>query len=96
MWCTNSPVAIENDKDFEERLQQLCRMYRALREVWARTNAADTDQVKKWVVAGGRIVSKITQLLADLEDYTGSMDLRLILDELDAVGRERKSGIDRA
>lgn len=82
-------MAIENDKEFELKLAQLCRFYRCLREVWARTNAEDTAQVQKWIVFGGKIIDKTTVLLAELEDYTGSLELRTIWDNLNEIQQKR-------
>lgn len=85
-------MAIENDKEFEESLAQLCRFYRAMREIWAQTNVSDRSQVHKPVVAGGRIMTKITMLLADLEVYTGSSEMRLIWDQLKEIRDTRQAG----
>jgi hypothetical protein len=87
-------VSIETDKVFEEKLEQLCRMYRTLRKIWAETNAADERAVARWVATGGKVIDLTTALLAELEDYTGSGELRLIISELESVqaARDEKAG----
>lgn len=92
----NLRVAIENDKEFEEKLGQLCRMYRTLRKIWSETNAGDGRAVAKWVATGGKVIDLTTVLLAELEDYTGAGELRLIIDQLSGVQAKRDEEAGKA
>ena len=89
-------MAIKDDPDFEAKLAQLQRLYRAMRLIWGKTNAADPAAVNNWVQTGGAVMEKITDVLADLEDYTGCNELRLIWDELRTMRQQREAKHGRA
>lgn len=89
-------MPIEEDKVFEEKLEQLCRMYRASRQIFEKVQTNNERAVAKWVVAGGRVIDMITALLAELESYSGCSDLRQILADLEAVRREREAAKEKA
>jgi hypothetical protein len=88
-------MAIKDDQEFEGRLLQLMRMYQAMRETWAKTNAANESEVQKWVIAGRLIVEQITVLLADIEDYSGTGELRLILNAFKDIKRVREDKVEK-
>jgi len=83
-------MPIKSDAELDEKLAQMARLYRAALETWKRTNAEDQTEIAKWVAAGGKILEKLTEVLADIEDYTGCMELRLIWEQLKAVRQERE------
>jgi hypothetical protein len=89
-------ATIKDDKEFEERLAQLCRLYRAAREIWAETNTGDDQEVAKWVVAGGKVLDKLSDVLGEIEDHTGCGELRVIVADLKARRAEREQAGTRA
>lgn len=89
-------MPIRNDKDFEDRLAQLCRLYRAAREVWGETNAADDKAVTKWVLTGGKVLDKLNEVLAEIEDHTGCAELRIIVAELRETRANRESKMEKS
>lgn len=86
---------ITNDKEFSEKLTQLIRLYYAEREVFADTDTKNEDELAKWVVTGGKILDKLNQVLADIEDYTGCGELRIILADLKERRQERAAATER-
>lgn len=84
-----TPIPIKDDAEFEQRLEQVCRFYRALREIWAKTNSSDSQQVGYWVQTGGATIETLDELLGDIEDYSGANELRLIWDQLNKIRDDR-------
>jgi len=82
-------MAIKNDADFEQKLEQLCRLYRAMREIWGNTNASDEREMAQWVVTGGKVMEKLTEVLADIEDHTGCGELRILAEEFKGIRQQR-------
>lgn len=83
-------MPIKDEGDFEARLEQISRLYRALRIAWGQTNASDAKEVAKWVAASGKILEALDHAVAEIEEHTGSADLRLILDQFRAIRTERE------
>lgn len=82
-------MAIKDDADFEQKLDQLCRLYRAMREIWGNTNASDEGGIAQWVVTGGKVLEKLTEVLADIEDHAGCGELRILVEELKGIRQQR-------
>jgi hypothetical protein len=72
----------------------MCRHYRALSEIWQKTEADDTVGVARWVRLGGKIVEQMDESIAEVEAYTGAADLRLVLDDLKRM-REAKEKVEK-
>lgn len=89
-------MSIETDKEFEEKLGQLCRLYRAMRQIWSVTESTDQTMVASWVIEGGRIMELLSDVLGDIEEYSGCMDLRLIVDQMKTIRQERAGNPERA
>lgn len=89
-------MAIRDDTDFEEHLAQLNRLYRALRETWGQTHASDEREVVDWIKTGGALLEKLDEVLSDIEDHAGCVDLRIILDQMQAIRQEREGVKERA
>lgn len=82
-------MPIQSAKELEEKLEQLKRFYRAQSEIWSHTSSTDQREIAKWVVTGGKIKEGIDGVLAEIEDYTGCTDLRVLLEKMKEVAAER-------
>ncbi|HKE33147.1 MAG TPA: hypothetical protein VKD65_15555 [Candidatus Angelobacter sp.] len=82
-------MTIATDREFEERLAQLVRFYRAQRATWAATDVADRAALARWIRTGGKILEGLNESLAAIEEYSGAMELRLILDQFKAMEAEK-------
>lgn len=88
-------MALKDDADFEEKLAQLTRLYRAMRTIWGNTNASSQKQITNWVTTGGKVLDKLNDVIADVEDYAGCLELRVIWDDLKTKRLERDGQKER-
>lgn len=89
-------MAIKDDAEFEKRLQQLTRFYRAQRKLWSTTKADDQAAVAAWVTASGKLLDALGETLGDLEDYTGCGELRIVLDQFKTIREQRLAEKEKA
>ncbi len=75
-------MAIENAADLEEKLAEVCRYYRALYEVFSTTKSAVVEETTRWVLLGGSMIERLDAAVAEIEEYSGASDLRLVLNDL--------------
>lgn len=84
-------MAIKTIEEFEESLAKVGRLYRALQDIWSDTHPSEEAEIAKWVAAGGAIMEKLDETLAEIEDFTGTGELRVIWDRLKAMRQEKQS-----
>ena len=80
---------IKTLQEFEERLATLGRMYRSLLSIWIVTSASDEKEIAKWVETGSAMIERVDELLSEIEEYAGCMELRPIIDRLKQIRIER-------
>ena len=83
-----------SDEDFEKSLAQMCRFYRALREIYSTVDASKETELVKWVIVGGRILESMAQQIAAVEAYSGSSDLRLVVAEFKLIRKSKEVGVE--
>jgi hypothetical protein len=84
-------MAIENDQEFEEKFAQLGRYYRALGTLWQKTNPQSQEQIAQWIIDGGKILEALSVNLGEIEEYTGTADLRIMINEMATIRAERQA-----
>lgn len=84
-----NPMPIQSEKEFEEKLEQLGRLYRAVRVQFANVTITQ-ESAKKLILGTGKIVDTITAVLSDIEEYTGAAEIRRLAEGLKQVRRERE------
>jgi hypothetical protein len=89
-------LAVETAKEFEDVLSQLCRLYRAQRELFETAEAADPKSITRWVRTGGKIMEKMDEVLSDIEVYSGLADLRITVAELKQMRDAKESAAEKA
>lgn len=92
------PNEIRNDNELEDKLQQLCLMYRTMRSMTVQCQSGKMEP-KTWTITGGPIIRKIAELYGDLEEYTGAFDLRRVWDDLNERfqgPQANRDGVDRS
>ncbi len=88
-------MALESTKDFEERLAQLGRFYRALHDMYANIRPDDQPSIAQWVRLGGKIMERMDEVLSEIEVYSGAADLRIITSELKQMRAAKESVVER-
>lgn len=85
-----------SEKTFEDKLAQMCRLYRGLAELWKTVDASNKEEVARWVKAGGLMIEMLDEAMAMVEDHAGAADLRIILDQMAAIRANREAAKDKA
>lgn len=88
-------LLIETANKFEEALSQLCRFYRAQRELYVLADAEDKASITSWVRTGGKIMEKMDDVLSDVEVYSGVADLRVTTAELKQMRAAKEAATER-
>lgn len=88
-------MPISSPQDLEDSLAQLCRFYRAQRELFQTTTALDQRTITSWVLTGGKIMEKMDAVLSDIEVYSGVADLRITTAELKQMREAKESTSER-
>ncbi len=89
-------MVIKTDVEFEESMAQLCRFYRAQRQLFSETSAQDKPSITAWVRTGGKIMEKMDEVLSDIEVYSGTADLRITIAELKQMRVAKEGQVIRA
>lgn len=76
-------------------MAQLCRFYRAQHELFLVAVEGDKDAIVRWVRTGGKIMEKMSEVLSDIEVYSGLTDLRPTLDRLKQMREEKEQNAPR-
>lgn len=88
-------LLIETANKFEEALSQLCRLYRAQRELYVLADAEHKASITSWVRTGGKIMEKMDDVLSDVEVYSGVADLRVTTAELKQMRAAKEAATER-
>lgn len=84
---------IKSDKEFEKKLEQLSRFYRATRAEFSRVEI--TQSSAPMVLRNtGKIVDKLTEVLSEIELYSGAADIRLINAQMKEIRAKREGRKD--
>lgn len=79
---------IKSDEELVERLEQLVRLYKSHRSLFA--GAAQTEATAvRLIRAGGPLCEKITRNLSEIEEYTGVAEVRVLVHEMQIQRRRR-------
>lgn len=88
-------MPITTPAEMEEKLAQLGRYYRAQYEMFSTIVAEDKEGVAKWVRLGGKIMEKMDEILSDVEVYSGTSELRIIIAELELIRKSKIINVER-
>lgn len=89
-------MAFQASEEFETALAQLCRFYRAQREMYGSVAVDDQRGVTRWVSLGGKLMDKMDEVLSDIEVYSGTSELRVITSELKQMRAAKDSAAEKA
>jgi hypothetical protein len=89
-------LAISSAADLEESLAQLCRLYRAHRELFLVAAAQDEASLLSWVRTGGKIMEKLDEVHSDIEVYSGVADLRITIAELKQMRAAKEAATEKS
>lgn len=86
-------MPITTEAEFESKLKQLTRLYRAIRHEFARVQLTEVTAAQL-LTGTGKIVDKVTDILGDIEDYSGAADIRMINSEMRKIREKRENKSD--
>ncbi len=82
---------IKTDAELDEKLDQLCRLYRAVRQDYAHLDITVANAVKR-VKFGGRLTTSISIIIAEVEAYTRAGEIRILQAKVQDKHREGNNG----
>ena len=79
---------ITTDKELDEKLELLGRLYRATRHEFSALTITEANAAKL-VRSTGKITTAITATLSDIEDYTGAGEIRRLTAAMQDIHRSK-------
>lgn len=79
---------VKSEAEFEEKLGQVGRLYRAIRVEFAKVTLTQ-DTAAPLLKATSLLVDRITSVLGEIEEYSGAADTRRLVQAMNEVRDQR-------